>query len=114
MRRLLVFGMIALASSAAFAADSAELQRGRTAIDKYGCAVCHRIPGVATPGGGIGPSLEGIAKRAYLAGTLPNRRDNMTQWIRHPQELRPGTVMPDLGVDADDASAIAAYLYAQR
>ena len=101
----------AVASSGAVAGGDPAVERGRNAIEKHGCAVCHRIPGIASPGGGIGPPLAGIARRAYIAGTLPNDPDNLRRWIAHPQEVKPGTAMPDTGVTTQEASDIANYLY---
>jgi len=46
----------------------------------------------------------------YLAGKLPNTRANLELWISHPQQYDPGTAMPEMGVTADDARQIAAYL----
>jgi len=109
MSRILAIILLTVYSGRVVPADPSD--RGRTAINKYGCAVCHRIPGVASPGGGIGPSLYDVTHRTYIAGSVPNRRDTMARWIQHPQELRPGTVMPDLGVTSDEARDITAYLY---
>ena len=111
--RALIFFLLSIVSEAAFAAETSAVERGRDAIEKFGCAVCHRVPGVASPGGGIGPSLEKVTRRAYLAGALPNHPDTLARFIEHPQKLRPGTAMPDCGVSADEARAITAYLYAR-
>jgi cytochrome c len=85
--------------------------RGKDVIRRYGCSSCHTIPGVEGARGQVGPSLEGIASRAYLAGKLPNTPENMIKWIREPQEVQPGTAMPELGVTEQDGKDIAAYLY---
>ncbi|MEO6193358.1 MAG: c-type cytochrome [Thermoanaerobaculia bacterium] len=85
--------------------------RGPDAIRRYACATCHTIPGVEGAHGQIGPSLEGIASRTYLAGKLPNQPENLLKWIREPQEVSPGTSMPQLGVTEQDGRDIAAYLY---
>ena len=113
MPRIFVIFLLSIYSHAAFAAEQSAVERGRAAIHKYSCAVCHRIPGISSPGGGIGPSLEHVTRRAYLAGSLPNQRDTMARWIQRPQALRPGTAMPDSGVTADEARDITAYLYAR-
>ena len=34
----------------------------------------------------------------------------MTHWVRAPQEVKPGTAMPDLHVRVRDAKDIAAFL----
>ena len=91
-----------------------EPSRGKDVIRRYGCSTCHTIPGVEGARGQVGPSLEGIASRAYLAGKLPNTPENMIKWIREPQEIQPGTAMPELGVTEQDGKDIAAYLYTLR
>jgi cytochrome c len=76
----------------------------------YGCPTCHVIPGVPGAVGTVGPSLHGLSRRSYLAGKLPNTHANLELWISHPQQFEPGTAMPEMGVTADDARQIAAYL----
>ncbi len=58
-----------------------------------------------------GPPLACFYERTYIAGQLPNTWDNLIQWIQHPQEVEPGTAMPDLGVKKEEAHNMAAYLY---
>lgn len=88
--------------------------RGERAILTYGCGSCHVIPGVQSATGLVGPSLDGVADRTYLAGQVENDAEAMVQWIRFPQRARPGGVMPDLGVSDADARDIAAFLYTLR
>jgi cytochrome c2 len=88
-------------------------QRGLAAIQRYGCGACHRIEGVPGAYGKVGPTLENIGERAYVAGKLPNSPDNLQTWIRFPQRVVPGNAMPDLDVSETDARDIAAYLYHQ-
>ena len=87
--------------------------RGRRLMTRYGCSSCHVIPGVATQGM-VGPPLNGIARRAYIAGRLPNVPQNMIGWLRDPQSIDRGNVMPNLGVNERDARDMAAYLYMLR
>ncbi len=77
----------------------------------YGCGSCHTIPGVAGANGTVGPRLDNLSQRSFLAGQLPNTPDNLVIWIQHPQQVRPGSDMPDLGISTADARDIAAYLY---
>ena len=84
---------------------------GQQVIRSYGCGSCHTIPGVDGALGKVGPSLQGIGGRTYLAGKLPNEPANMIKWIRQPQEVSPGTAMPELGVTEQDGKDMAAYLY---
>ena len=88
--------------------------RGAGAIGRYGCAACHTIPGIKRANAQVGPSLERIAGRYYLAGQLQNTPSNMVRWIQHPQQVEHGTAMPEMGVTDSDARDIAAYLYTLR
>lgn len=87
---------------------------GPALVRTYGCGSCHEIPGADGAHGKVGPSLAGIASRTYLAGKLPNQPENMIKWIRQPQEVSPGTAMPELGVTEQDGKDLAAYLYTLR
>jgi cytochrome c len=84
--------------------------RGARLISEYGCGTCHIVPGVREADGLVGPPLEHMGRRSYIAGQLTNSGPNLQRWIRSPQQVEPGTAMPDLGVTADDARDIAAYL----
>lgn len=80
-------------------------------IRHYGCGSCHVIPGLRSADGQVGPPLTDFAHRAYIAGTVPNTPEQLIAWIRVPQAIEPGTVMPNMGVTPEDARDIAAYLY---
>jgi cytochrome c1 len=88
-------------------------ERGRSVLEanRYGCAACHVIPSVAGARGLVGPPLIGMGLRGYIAGRLPNKPENMIQWIEHPQSVDPQTAMPETGISEDDARHVAAYLY---
>jgi mono/diheme cytochrome c family protein len=85
-------------------------QRGRRALEQYGCIGCHTIPRLVGPEARLGPPLEGIASRTLLGGVLPNSFDNMVLWLRAPQAFSPHSAMPMLGVTERDARDMAAYL----
>lgn len=85
--------------------------RGKELIRSYGCGSCHTIPRVTGAEASVGPSLQAIATRAYIAGVLPNQPENMIRWIMNPPGVDEKTAMPNLHVTATDARDIAAYLY---
>lgn len=89
-------------------------KQGAMLLSAHGCGGCHTIPGVSGADGTIGPPLTGYARRAYVAGNLPNQFDNLVSWIRNPQGIEPGTAMPNLPVNQAEARAMAAYLYTLR
>ncbi len=86
-------------------------QKAPQEIRAYGCDTCHTIPGVPGAVGTVGPNLGGIGSQSFLAGQLSNTPDNLILWIQHPQEVKPGVAMPDMGVSTANARDIAAYLY---
>jgi cytochrome c len=88
--------------------------RGPVLVDRYGCGTCHTISAVRGATGLVGPPLDGIARRVYLAGQLPNTAENMIRWIRHPQSIERGTAMPELKVTEQDGRDLAAFLYTLR
>lgn len=86
-------------------------QNGKLLLRQFSCGSCHSIPGVAGAKGKVGPPLDGIAGRVYLAGTLPNTPATMAAFIQSPQMADPRTAMPDMGVSEAHARDITAYLY---
>lgn len=87
---------------------------GRDTIRKYGCYACHTIDGVPGARGLVGPPLDGIGNREFIAGELPNTPQNLMRWIQHPRQVEPHTAMPEMGVTEQDSRDIAAYLYTLR
>jgi cytochrome c2 len=85
--------------------------RGEAMFIQYGCGSCHALKDVRTATGMVGPPLDGIALRMIIAGHLSNNPQNMEKWIRDPQQVSPGTAMPDLNVGEQDARDITAFLY---
>jgi cytochrome c len=84
--------------------------RGEVALAQYGCGACHVIPGLERARGKVGPPLTDFAQRTYIAGNAFNTPSNLAAWIRRPDSVEPGTVMPTLGVTEQDARDISAYL----
>src|SRR3569623_171741 len=85
--------------------------RGEAMFIQYGCGSCHALKNVRNAVGSVGPPLAGIAVRTIIAGHLANKPENMEKWIRDPQQVSPGTAMPDLHVGEADARDITAFLY---
>jgi cytochrome c2 len=105
---------LAAGAAAADQADATaaigDADHGQDLITRVGCGACHVIPGITGADGMVGPPLDHIASRGFLAGMLHNTPDNMVTWLRHPQQIVPGNAMPDLGLSEADARDIAAYL----
>lgn len=89
----------------------ASIERGREAILRHGCIACHAIPGVPGPQSDVGPPLEDMARRVYIAGVVPNLPSEMIRWLVDPPQVDPLTAMPAMGVSDAEARDMAAYLY---
>ena len=85
--------------------------RGKEAIERYGCNACHIIPGIKGPRGMVGPPLDHMASRPLIAGKLPNNPQTMIDWLQNPPKYDPQSSMPNLGVTPAESRDIAAYLY---
>jgi len=103
--------LIALLAFVPLAAQAADPDAEAKGIMAGQCSSCHTIPGVPGAFGDIGPSLKGMAARPTIAAKLPNNDANMVRWLMHPQQVLPGTQMPDLGLTDAQARKIAAYLH---
>lgn len=88
-----------------------DARRGQQLITQYGCASCHIIPGVEGPKGVVGPPLEKMGQRTFIAGKVQNTPENLVQWLQNPQGFDPGNAMPNLGVSDKDARDMAAFLF---
>ena len=84
---------------------------GKRLVAQYQCGSCHLVPDVAGSRGTAGPNLEAFGRRSYIAGRFPNAPDALAQWLVDPPAMKPGTMMPNLGVSPEDARHMAAYLY---
>ncbi len=95
------------------AVPGADPARGKALIVEYGCGGCHTISGITYANSRVGPVLKQFPRNPYIAGKLPNTIDNAVRWIQNPQAIVPGNLMPDLGVSAEEARDIVAYVYSQ-
>lgn len=106
----LMLGGCDLAESTPKEATFGNAARGAELIKEHGFGGCHIIPGIRRADGLVGPPLNHMGKRVYIAGLLRNTPTNMIKWLRDPQGVVPGNAMPDMGLSEDQARDIAAYL----
>jgi len=86
-------------------------RRGRELMQSYGCISCHTIAGVNGYNARVGPPLVDWADRRYIVGKMENTPVNLKNWLQHPQQIEPGSAMPDMNVTNDDAEDMVAYLF---
>jgi cytochrome c2 len=103
---------LALAGCNAFGSSqtSDAQRRGADLIAANGCGTCHAIPGIAGARGNVGPPLDKIGTRVFIAGMLRNTPDNMVRWLKNPQAIIPGNAMPNMNLNDAQARDITAYL----
>jgi cytochrome c oxidase subunit 2 len=74
------------------------------------CAVCHTVRGTNS-GGRLGPDLSHLMQRGTIAaGMLTNSAVHLQEWVKDPQAIKPGSMMPQLDLTFDDLSTVVAYL----
>src|SRR5256885_14050695 len=91
---LVVAGGCANDDAYAHVVDGGNARRGHDLIRSYGCGSCHTIPGVRGANAYVGPNLDGIASRAYIAGGLPNDPEDMVRRLKNPPAVESKTAHP--------------------
>ena len=90
--------------------NNPSVQVGRDLFQATACVNCHTVHG--TPANGtFGPDLSHLMSRATLgAGVVDNTPHNLRAWMRNPQHLKPGNLMPDMQLTPQELEHIVAYL----
>ena len=75
---------------------------------------CHAV-GSTDANGRFGPDLSHFMSRDTLAaGAAPNTPENLRLWLRHPDAIKPGSLMPAMQLSDEDVNAVADYLESLR
>lgn len=99
-----------LANEAQPAVEDAAVRAGQQAFLAESCVNCHRIRGTAAAGT-YAPDLTHLMSRATLAaGMIPNTRENLHDWVRDPQQIKEGCLMPAFGLSDKKLDLIVEYL----
>jgi cytochrome c oxidase subunit 2 len=92
------------------AVAEAQVHAGRDVFFATSCVNCHTISGT-TAQGKFGPDLTHLMSRDTLAaGTAPNTPDTLRAWVRDPQTLKEGALMPNMQLSDTELDQIVAYL----
>jgi cytochrome c oxidase subunit 2 len=87
---------------------------GQSVFVREACAGCHTIEGTSARGT-RGPDLTDFAARDHIAaGTVANTPENLRAWIRDPDAIKPGVLMPGFDLDPADLHDLVAYLESRR
>jgi len=78
------------------------------------CAGCHAVAGTLAHGR-AGPDLTHLMSRATLgAGAAPNTRERLRAWVRNPDDLKHGVLMPAMELDDRYQDQLVEYLLTLR
>ncbi len=96
----------------AFVNDS--VAQGQRIFETTACINCHTVSGTVA-NGRFGPDLTHLMSRDTIAaGVAPNTPENLRIWIRNPNSIKPGSLMPAMELGDQELDALTAYLETLR
>jgi len=90
--------------------------RGQQVFMSSGCVFCHSLRGVDDKSidrssVDLGPDLTHLSSRLTIAGaSVTQNQGNLAGWIVDSQHIKPGNLMPNQYVSANDLQPLLAYL----
>ena len=91
-------------------AEEAQMKAGGELFFATSCVNCHTISGTAAKGK-FGPDLTHLMSRATLAsGATPNNPEKLRAWVRDPQTIKNGALMPNMQLSDEELDQLVAYL----
>src|SRR5499427_5629360 len=92
------------------AAEDPQASAGRAIFFSTSCVNCHAIEGTSAKGT-FGPDLTHLMSRETLgSGAAPNTPEKLRAWVRDPQTIKEGCLMPDMQLSDQELDQIVAYL----
>jgi cytochrome c oxidase subunit 2 len=77
--------------------------QGLQTFSSSACIGCHSIAGNPSALGNSAPNLTHIGSRSTLgAGSFPNTPAYLALWIKNARKMKPGVIMPTLGLNETD------------
>jgi cytochrome c oxidase subunit 2 len=96
----------------AFGSDA--VSEGQRIFETTACVNCHAVSGTVA-NGHFGPDLTHLMSRDTIAaGAAANTPDNLRLWIRDPDAIKPGSLMPAMQLSEQQLDALTAYLETLR
>jgi cytochrome c oxidase subunit II len=88
--------------------------QGQRIFETTACINCHTVSGTVASGR-FGPDLTHLMSRDTIAaGAAPNTPENLRRWIRDPNTIKPGSLMPAMQLNDEELDAVTAYLETLR
>jgi cytochrome c oxidase subunit II len=87
---------------------------GRRIFETTACINCHTIRGTVA-NGRFGPDLTHLMSRDTIAsGAAENTPDNLRTWLKSPDAIKPGSLMPAMQLGDADLEALVQYMRSLR
>ncbi|HWC16947.1 MAG TPA: cytochrome c oxidase subunit II [Terriglobales bacterium] len=94
--------------------EDASVTAGRRVFEATACVNCHTVAGTIA-NGRFGPDLTHLMSRRTIAsGAADNSPEKLRLWIRHPDAIKPGSLMPAMNLNDPDVDALVSYLETLR
>src|SRR5580704_17846185 len=95
-------------------ANDQEEITGKHVFETTACINCHAVSGTSAAGR-FGPDLTHLMSRRTIAsGAANNTADNLRLWIKNPEAIKPGSLMPSMKLSDTDLDALVRYLVTLR
>jgi cytochrome c oxidase subunit II len=92
------------------AVSDPRLEAARTTFLSLNCINCHTVSGTVAKGT-FGPDLSHLMSRATLAsGMVPNTIENLRAWVKDPQTIKQGSLMPNMQLNPRELDQVVTYL----
>jgi cytochrome c oxidase subunit II len=90
--------------------SDSNIEAARATFLSLSCVNCHTVSG--TPAvGTFGPDLSHLMSRARLgSGVIRNTSDNLRAWVKDPQAIKPGNMMPNMQLNPLELDEVVTYL----
>src|SRR6185295_6450256 len=96
------------------AVEDPSAMAGRRIFETTACINCHTVRGTAA-NGRFGPDLTHLMSRATLAsGAAENTSENLRVWLRDPDAIKPGSLMPAMKLSDVELDALVRYMQSLR
>src|SRR5262249_21277171 len=96
------------------AVEDESARAGRRVFETTACINCHTVRGTAA-NGRFGPDLTHLMSRATIAsGAAENTAENLRVWLREPDAIKPGSLMPAMKVADAELDELVRYMQSLR
>jgi cytochrome c oxidase subunit 2 len=90
------------------------ISQGQRIFETTACINCHTVSGTVA-NGRFGPDLTHLMSRDTIAaGAASNTPESLRLWIRNPNAIKPGSLMPAMELNEQELDALTAYLETLR